>query len=78
MLLPPAYDVSKLAALRSSRQAYIHPYVLGGTNPSLIGQLQYYRLTIAYNIPFLRGILGHKRIYVRAVSELVEIIFKSN
>ncbi|MCR8456011.1 MAG: hypothetical protein NDP09_06800 [Crenarchaeota archaeon] len=78
MLLPPVYDISKLAALRSSRQAYIHPYTPEGTSPSLIGQLQYYRLTMAYNIPLLRGILGHKGIYIRAVSELVEIIFKSN
>ena len=76
MLLPPLYDLSKLAALRSSCRAYIHPYTVGGTNPSLLEQLQYRRPIIAYDIPFHREILGRKGIYFRTVSELAEIISK--
>ncbi|MEM2169565.1 MAG: DUF1972 domain-containing protein [Candidatus Bathyarchaeia archaeon] len=76
MLLPPLYDLSKLAALRSSCRAYIHPYTVGGTNPSLLEQLQYRRPIIAYDAPFHREILRHKGIYFRTVSELAEIITK--
>lgn len=70
----PIYDLKVLAMLRKYCLAYVHPYTVGGTNPSLLEQLQYDRPIIAYDVPFHREILGDKGIYFRSVAELSKIL----
>ena len=76
VLLPPVYDSVELSALRSSCKAYVHPYTVGGTNPSLLEQLQFDRPILVYDAPFHREILGSKGIYFKTAEELADLITK--
>jgi len=68
------YDPEVLYTLRKNCFAYIHAYEVGGTNPSLLEQLQFNRPIIARDVPFHREILLDKGIYFKASDELAEII----
>jgi len=70
------YDPEVLYALRKNCFAYIHAYEVGGTNPSLLEQLQFNRPIIARDVPFHREILLDKGIYFRTSDELAEIMKK--
>jgi len=70
------YDPEALYALRKNCFAYIHAYEVGGTNPSLLEQLQFDRPIIARDVPFHREILLDKGIYFRTSGELAEIMKK--
>ena len=68
------YDPETIYTLRSECKAYIHPYTVGGTNPSLLEQLQFNKPIIAYDVPFHREILRDKAIYFKTKDELIDII----
>jgi len=68
------YDPETIYTLRSECKAYIHPYTVGGTNPSLLEQLQFDKPIIAYDVPFHREILKDKAIYFKTKEELTKII----
>ena len=68
------YDPEVIHTLRSECKAYIHPYTMGGTNPSLLEQLQFNKPIIAYDVPFHREILKNKAIYFRTKEELASIL----
>jgi rhamnosyltransferase len=68
------YDPETIYTLRSECKAYIHPYTVGGTNPSLLEQLQFNKLIIAYDVPFHREILRDKAIYFKTKEELTKIL----
>jgi len=70
------YDPRTLYVLRKNCFAYIHPYEVGGTNPSLLEQLQFNKPIIAYDMPFHREVLRDRSIYFRSREELKEIIEK--
>ncbi|MEM0463236.1 DUF1972 domain-containing protein [Pyrobaculum sp.] len=72
----PIYDLRTLAALRALCKAYIHPYTVGGTNPSLLEQLQFDRPIIAYDVSFHREILGKKGLYFKSAEDLTNILEK--
>jgi glycosyltransferase involved in cell wall biosynthesis len=74
MFIGGIYDLETLYALRANCRAYIHPYTVGGTNPSLLEQLQFDRPIIAYDTPFHREILGEKGFYFTTVNELIKIL----
>jgi glycosyltransferase involved in cell wall biosynthesis len=65
----PIYNTVILSALRANCKAYIHAYTVGGTNPSLLEQLQYNRPILAYDVPFHREILREKGIYFKTTEE---------
>lgn len=67
------YDGEVVYALRSECRAYVHPYTVGGTNPSLLEQLQFDKPVVAYDVPFHREILRDKGIYFKTREELAEI-----
>jgi len=66
----PIYNTTLLSALRANCKAYIHAYTVGGTNPSLLEQLQYNRPILAYDVPFHREILREKGIYFKTTEQL--------
>jgi len=68
------YEPEVIYTLRSECKAYIHPYTVGGTNPSLLEQLQFNKPIIAYDVPFHREVLGDKGIYFSSANELAKII----
>jgi glycosyltransferase involved in cell wall biosynthesis len=68
------YDPETIYTLRSECKAYIHPYTVGGTNPSLLEQLQFDKPIIAYDVPFHREILKDKATYFKTKEELTKII----
>jgi glycosyltransferase involved in cell wall biosynthesis len=68
------YDSQTLSALRANCTAYIHPYTVGGTNPSLLEQMLYDRPIIAYDVPFHREILREKGYYFKTANELVRLL----
>lgn len=68
------YDYEIVYTLRANCRAYIHPYTVGGTNPSLLEQMLYSRPIIAYDVPFHREILREKGYYFKTTYELVKII----
>jgi len=68
------YDPETIYTLRSECKAYIHPYTVGGTNPSLLEQLQFSKPIIAYDVPFHREILKDKATYFKTKEELTRII----
>jgi len=68
------YDPEVVYTLRSECRAYIHPYTVGGTNPSLLEQLQFNKPIIAYDVPFHREVLRDKGIYFKTREELEKII----
>jgi len=70
ILTGPIYDTATLSTLRANCKAYIHAYTVGGTNPSLLEQLQYNRPILAYDVPFHREILREKGIYFKTTEEL--------
>jgi len=70
------YDPDVLYTLRKNCFAYIHAYEVGGTNPSLLEQLQFDRPIIARDVPFHREILLDKGIYFKTPDELAEIMKK--
>jgi len=70
------YDIETLYTLRKNCFAYIHAYEVGGTNPSLLEQLQFNRPIIARDVPFHREIFLDKGIYFRTSNELAEIMKK--
>ena len=67
------YDGEVVYALRSECRAYVHPYTVGGTNPSLLEQLQFDKPIVAYDVPFHKEVLGDKGIYFKTREELSEI-----
>lgn len=70
----PIYNVKVLSALRKYCYAYVHPYTVGGTNPSLLEQLQFERPIIAYNAPFHKEILLSEGKYFTTLNELINLI----
>jgi len=68
------YEPEIIYALRAECKAYIHPYTVGGTNPSLLEQLQFNKPIIVYDVPFHREILKDKAIYFKTKEELTKII----
>ncbi|MCC5997922.1 MAG: DUF1972 domain-containing protein [Thermofilum sp.] len=68
------YDSQTLSALRANCTAYIHPYTVGGTNPSLLEQMLYDRPIIAYDVPFHREILRKKGYYFKTANELARLL----
>ncbi len=70
------YDEKILYTLRANCRAYIHPYTVGGTNPSLLEQLQFDTPIIAYDVPFHREILRESGIYFTTIEELVKKLEK--
>ena len=68
------YDSQTLSALRANCTAYIHPYTVGGTNPSLLEQMLYNRPIIAYDVPFHREILREKGYYFKTANELARLL----
>jgi glycosyltransferase involved in cell wall biosynthesis len=68
------YEPETIYTLRAECKAYIHPYTVGGTNPSLLEQLQFSKPIIAYDVPFHREILKDKAIYFKTKEELTKII----
>jgi glycosyltransferase involved in cell wall biosynthesis len=70
----PIYDVKILGTLRKNCKAYIHPYTVGGTNPSLLEQMQYGRPIIASDTPYHQEILGSNGIYFRTKEDLTKIL----
>jgi len=68
------YDPEIIYTLRLECKAYIHPYTVGGTNPSLLEQLQFDNPIIVYDVPFHREILRDKAIYFKTKEELIKII----
>jgi glycosyltransferase involved in cell wall biosynthesis len=68
------YEPEIIYTLRAECKAYIHPYTVGGTNPSLLEQLQFNKPIIAYGVPFHREILKDKAIYFKTKEELTKII----
>ena len=67
------YDGEVVYTLRSECRAYVHPYTVGGTNPSLLEQLQFDKPIVAYDVPFHKEILRDKGIYFKTREELAEI-----
>ena len=72
--LESIYDTQTLSALRANCIAYIHPYMVGGTNPSLLEQMLYNRPIMAYDVPFHREILREKGYYFKTMCELAKLI----
>jgi len=70
----PIYDDAILYTLRANCKAYIHAYTVGGTNPSLLEQLQFNRPILAYDTPFHREILREMGIYFKTTQELAKKI----
>jgi glycosyltransferase involved in cell wall biosynthesis len=70
----PIYNTVILSTLRANCKAYIHAYTVGGTNPSLLEQLQYNRPILAYDVPFHREILREKGIFFKTTEELKQKI----
>jgi len=70
----PIYNATVLYTLRANCKAYIHAYTVGGTNPSLLEQLQFDRPILAYDVPFHREILREKGIYFKTAKELAQKI----
>jgi len=68
------YDPRTLYVLRKNCFTYIHPYEVGGTNPSLLEQLRFSRPIIARDALFHREILGKNGIYFKDLDELTKII----
>jgi glycosyltransferase involved in cell wall biosynthesis len=68
------YEPETIYTLRAECRAYIHPYTVGGTNPSLLEQLQFSKPIIAYDVPFHREILKNEAIYFKTKEELTKII----
>jgi rhamnosyltransferase len=68
------YDPEIIYTLRLECKAYIHPYTVGGTNPSLLEQLQFDNPIIVHDVPFHREILRDKAIYFKTKEELIKII----
>lgn len=68
------YEPETIYTLRAECRAYIHPYTVGGTNPSLLEQLQFSKPIITYDVPFHREILKDKAIYFKTKEELIDII----
>ena len=73
-LLGGIYEPETVHTLRANCKAYIHPYTVGGTNPSLLEQMLYNRPIIAYDVPFHREILREKGYYFKTTDELEKIL----
>jgi len=65
IFLNPIYNKIILGILRKNCFAYIHPYEVGGTNPSLVEQMQFGKPILAYDVPFNREVLGPAGIYFK-------------
>ena len=76
MFLNPIWDKQVLGILRKNCYAYIHAYLVGGTNPSLLEQLSFGRPIVAYDVPFHREILQDGGIYFKDEDELAECLIK--
>jgi len=70
------YNRKIIITLRKYCFAYIHPYEVGGTNPSLVEQMKFGRPIIARDIIFHREILSCRGIYFKDENELVKIMMK--
>jgi glycosyltransferase involved in cell wall biosynthesis len=70
------YDNQIVYTLRANCRAYIHPYQVGGTNPSLLEQLQFNRPIVAYDVPFHREILRENGLYFKDVKQLEKILIE--
>jgi len=68
------YEPEALYVLRKNCFAYIHAYEVGGTNPSLLEQLQFNRPIIARDVSFHREILLDKGIYFKNSDDLAKIM----
>lgn len=68
------YDLEKVYALRNNCYAYIHTYSVGGTNPSLIEQLQFNKPILANDVLFHREVLEDEAIYFKSSEQLSQII----
>jgi len=74
LFLGGIYDPETVHTLRANSKAYIHPYTVGGTNPSLLEQMLYNRPIVAYDVPFHREILREKGYYFKTAYELAQIL----
>ena len=74
LFLGGIYDPETVHTLRANCKAYIHPYTVGGTNPSLLEQMLYNRPIVAYDVPFHREILREKGYYFKTAYELAQIL----
>jgi rhamnosyltransferase len=74
MFLNPIWDKQVLGILRKNCYAYIHAYLVGGTNPSLLEQLSFGRPIVAYDVPFHREVLQDGGIYFKDEDGLAECI----
>ncbi len=68
------YNKVELAALRSMCFAYLHNYEVGGTNPSLLEQLQYDRPIIAKKNAFHLDVLHNEGLFFNDKDELIKIM----
>ena len=68
------HDLDRLFALRANCLAYIHPYRVGGTNPSLLEQLQFSRPIILYDVPFHKEITRKDGFYFKSSEELANFL----
>ena len=65
LFIDSIYDKNTLGVLRKNCFAYIHAYEVGGTNPSLLEQMQFKRPILAYDVPFNREVLQESGIYFK-------------
>ncbi|MEM2129453.1 MAG: glycosyltransferase [Candidatus Bathyarchaeia archaeon] len=68
----PVWIPELLQVLRKNCFAYIHAYEVGGTNPSLLEQMQYRRPILAYDVAYNKEVLGTAGIYFKNSEELAE------
>lgn len=68
------YDPEALAALRACCRIYLHGHSVGGTNPSLIEVLPYYRPILAYDCVFNRHTLQSEGGYFSDMAELTFLL----
>ncbi|MEM3713490.1 MAG: DUF1972 domain-containing protein [Candidatus Aenigmatarchaeota archaeon] len=64
------YDKEIVGVLRRNCFAYIHAYEVGGTNPSLLEQMQFGKPILAYDVPFNREVLQEGGIYFKDDNDL--------
>ncbi|MEM3403464.1 MAG: DUF1972 domain-containing protein [Nitrososphaeria archaeon] len=80
-LINQIYNKQILGVLRKNCFAYIHAYEVGGTNPSLLEQMQFGKPILTYDVPFNREVLREGGICFRDEEDLkrkIEMLEKGN
>ena len=70
----PAYEQSKIQALRYFSRAYLHGHSVGGTNPSLLEAMGCGNVVIAHDNPFNREVLGSAGLFFSTPGEIAAAI----